>query len=631
MKPFNPRRTVALLFSASMLLSACTGQLPGATQAPSAQRLQINNQAASLSSRLTHKNQRVPLQGFKTQAESPLELRLVAEVAPPVVNGRTVQATNVFIQDNLAYVSYDIAGPEYSGGMYIIDISNPAQPALLSEVTSPDRDFYAVARDGQQLYLPGATAQPAEGKQPALLQVLKLAADGRSVEGETAALDLPSYAATDVTVGSNAVYVTSGDLGGGVTRLNRQTQAKEGFYPLTDARAVSFQNDQLAVFRGTPGELHLLNGQLAPQKQIDLHLGGNIPVSQSTVRLLGQQAYVGAGNGGLLSVDLAQGNLISQIVAPAGITNGASVDGQYAFMAEGENGVAVAQVSNNGQMERLGSLQFGGFYSSNMVVHRDNVLFVANGKGGLSILTINQPSPEPSSSPSASTTPTPEPSATPTPEPSPTVTPSPEPTPTATPSVAPVGYQSVWVRWLQPNSTKVFSTRTVGTLTVTGGATIAGVITDRATNWPKLRQSDNLFAAQVNPQLPTLMNQTLQNRILESRDLFKLVNATTVSFDFELGNPTGSDEIRLILDYGDRPPSETQLVVSLDASKTYQAGITVGTDTQEVFQRTIPLATAAGPIMDSSYTLRPPVETDHNLIILREGTIAKNQLPSGLF
>ncbi|MEZ0375072.1 MAG: hypothetical protein ACAI44_38655, partial [Candidatus Sericytochromatia bacterium] len=107
------------------------------------------------------------------------------------------------------------------------------------------------------------------------------------------------------------------------------------------------------------------------------------------------------------------------------------------FTAEGEDGVGVSKLED-GQLHRLGSLGFDGPYSSNMVKNNCCVVFVANGKGGLSLLAIEGCSVgngNPSPSPSPTATPTPAPTATPTPAPTatPTAEPSTEPTPICTP------------------------------------------------------------------------------------------------------------------------------------------------------------------------------------------------------
>jgi hypothetical protein len=300
-----------------------------------------------------------------------------------------VQATNVMIENNLAYVSYDVAGEEFSGGVYIIDISNPRKPQLMAELTAANSDFYALTKAGNQLFLSGASLIK-DLSSPAFLQVLNLDARGAAFSSVAGHVDLPSFAATDVTVMGNDIYVTTGDKGGGVAKLNKNSLKQTGFYPLEDARSVSVKSNssQLAAFKGSGGELHLLNTDLSLSKKINLPNSATLPVSQSTIAVKDNIAVVGAGNGGTIALDLNSSQILGQIKAGGeGITNGASIDGNYVFMAEGFDGVGVAQLTDKG-LQRMGSVNFKNDASANVVKFQNNVLFVANGKGGLRILTV---------------------------------------------------------------------------------------------------------------------------------------------------------------------------------------------------------------------------------------------------
>jgi len=284
---------ICAVVSSLLVLSACAqgiGNLqparPGVEQANS--KVHINNDPASLAAKLIRKNQPVPIKkdGFATQADADsVHLTLVAEVLPPTVGGKVVQATNVYEKDNIAYVSYDVAGDEYAGGVYIIDINDPHHPVLLAEMTLDGTDFYSVTAKGDHLYLPGATKD--EGfDSPAMLQTMKLAADGHSFAGDLGRLGLPSYAATDVATSFNHVFVSTGDVGGGIVRIDGTTLQKTGFYPMFDARSVNMDyldvaHDEglLTVFRGQPGEMDVLGSDLTLRKTIDLHAAASIPVS----------------------------------------------------------------------------------------------------------------------------------------------------------------------------------------------------------------------------------------------------------------------------------------------------------------------------------------------------------------
>lgn len=400
-------KRLSAILATSLLLAACATPAPLSppsdsaaatpqTVRPSVTQASFNNQPAALADRVTSKDEKIHIQsGFQTQAAADaIELTLVAEVAPPQVLGKNVQATDVQVQGNYAYVSYAVAGPEYSGGVYILDIQNPAQPKLVAEMTSPDLDVYALMPQGQRLYLSGAS--PSEKlSTPALLQALALSDDGSQFSQDLGTLGLPSYAGTDVAVSQGKVYVSSGDKDGGISRIDAATLASDAFFPLADARSVNTNYapggvPAVVAFKGTSGALQLLDMALQPQQRYDLPGTATIPYSQSIMEIQGSQALIGAGDGGGVLVDLASGAQRAQVKPPQHITNGATLSGDLAFLANGEDGVSVASIQADGSLEPLGSLSFAEHVSSNTVMFRNNVLYIANGRGGLSILTVKR-------------------------------------------------------------------------------------------------------------------------------------------------------------------------------------------------------------------------------------------------
>ena len=596
-------RSLTLGLSSSLLLLSCQTPVPtqqpvAATQpAQNADGITINNDQNALARRVEKKNETVAVDksGFTTQQLNPLNLTLVAEVAPPIVAGTKVQATNVFIENNLAYVSYDVAGEDFSGGAYIIDISNPRDPKVVSEITSANTDFYGLARAESELYLSGASPER-QLSSPSLLQVMKLSADGRQFTSVKGHVDLPSFAATDVAIQGNHAYVTTGDKGGGVARVDRSSLERTGYYPLEDARSVSLDYapggvSKVTAFRGSGGEVHVLDTDLQLEKKMELSGTATLPVSKSTIDVQGDLAVIGAGNGGTVGLDLKTGNTVSQIKADGeGITNGASVDGKFVFMAEGFDGVGVAEMQNDVPV-RLGKINFKNDASANMVALKGNVLFVANGKGGLRILTVND-------------------------------------TPAAQP-----GYHSVMFRSHDGNNkNKLVTTR--ATVKLSEGAELVGVITDKNNKKiPNLLASDLIFSGSITPNMPELLNRA-SDRHFEttgtgaSGDWYRFVDNKTFETQFNVTG--GADDLRLLIDYGDTPAPNQYMTVTLHPDNTTEPGIIVGDDDQEVMERKVPLTDGQGNIIvDGNYTLATPVE-DMDLIVMREGTAPREQVPAAI-
>lgn len=564
----------------------------GAAQSQNAQ-LNINNDRSSLNERLTPKDQVVNLEkegDFTTQQQQTTpQLKWVAEVAPPLVNKTSVQATNVHIEGHLAYVSYDIAGDAFSGGAYIIDISDPHHPQLLSEVTLNDTDYYALKKSGQTLFLSGASLRE-NLKSRAMVQAITLSENGQQFVADAGLIDVPSFAATDITSQGQNLYVSTGAQDGGVAKINMQTLTQEAFYPLEDARSVSADYTEtgaarVVAIKGTPGAVHVLDTDLNLLRKKELLNTATIPFSKSTVEIQGSRALLGLGDGGAQIFDLSTMNSLSTLKAPAGLTNGASVNGELAFTAEGEDGVSMSRLGEDGSLQRLGSFRFNDTASANMVAYQNNVLFVANGRGGLSILTVEDNAPAPISG----------------------------------------GIQAVYLRWLQAEG-NTGGSRVAGTFKINGPGRIVGVVSNPQNGSQNLSNTD-FFAASIAAELPNLLQNTpgSQQRTLEKGDVFEVKDPQTLDFDFFLGHPGGSDDIRILIDHG-TTVEDNQLTVTLKQPPSTEAGIVVGKDHQEVLERSVPLSTRAqGPIGESVYTVRP---AGHDLIVHREAMVERNRVPA---
>lgn len=404
--PFTPGTPAQSQTSpASQTPEQTPSQAQNSTQTvlPSVTHASFNNQPETLADRVESKDQPIKVQadGFhKQDIASAMELTLVAEVAPPKILGKNVQATDVQVQGNYAYVSYDIAGPEFSGGVYILDVKDPKNPKLVAEMTAPDLDAYALMPQGKRLYFSGASANEKLLKTPALLQSFELSEDGSRFVKDLGTTGLPSYAGTDVAVSQGKIYVSSGDKGGGISLIDPDSLQSKAFFPFEDARSVNTNytlngKPQVVAFKGTTGALQVLDADLNAGARYNFASTATIQYSQSIMEVQDSLALIGAGDGGGILVDLATGKLLSQQKPPQGITNGATLSGELAFLANGEDGVSVALRGSNGSLEPVGSLAFPAQVSSNTVMYRNNVLYVANGRGGLSILTVKASPPNP--------------------------------------------------------------------------------------------------------------------------------------------------------------------------------------------------------------------------------------------
>jgi hypothetical protein len=352
-------------------------------------------------------------------SDDSFSLALIAEVAPPDVDGIRLQASHTLIEGYRAYVTYNVQGPVRKGGVDVFDVSHPESVELISSALFTDTDVSAGDLHGSSdLYLATATDDPAFAT-PAVLEVVEL--QGGKLTSASRRVDLPSYAGTGVRVQGGTVYVTSGTGGdpvGGLSVFDRTTLERAGFDPFEDARAVDVQDGVVVAMRGTPGELRLYDGHGVTFERSFASGGANIPESKGTVSIAKPCVFYAAGDAGLRVVDLETGSTVVTLPVPDvedvaledEVTNGASISGDLVFIANGGAGLFVARASRNFgdgeggnggdqgaqctscdvKLELLGQVRFPGDESANYVASRGNLLFVAHGLGGLSILKIQR-------------------------------------------------------------------------------------------------------------------------------------------------------------------------------------------------------------------------------------------------
>lgn len=373
-------------------------------------RVTISNDQGDLSTQVTRRNQPVevePASAANALVLAPqvdYTLTLVAEVAPPAVDGVALQATSVAFHGNKAIVSYNMAGEARQGAVDVFTFDAENTPNLTSRAIFADTDVSAVAAGDTQVWLATATADETFAT-PAVLEALGLSADGQlSLEGNHR-MPLSSYVATSVCVTGDRVYATSGNTGG-VYAFDRQTYEPVAGAALDDARWVaSAGSNEVVVVQGTPGRLSVLTAAELFQTAAHPFDGAAIAESKSTVEVLGGKAFVAGGAGGAFVIDIASGAVVGHIPVPVGlplpatevVTNAVSVDGSLMFMSNGAAGIYLVQASDDLSKPIAGAapsfgvagrLVLGDYSSANHIAYHDGMLFVATGRGGLKIVQV---------------------------------------------------------------------------------------------------------------------------------------------------------------------------------------------------------------------------------------------------
>lgn len=329
----------------------------------------------------------------KTTTAGNFPLVLVAEVAPPVYNGKTLRATHVTVEGNYAYVSYNTKGETYLGAIEVLNITNPNAPQLVMQAILPDTDVSSVRYDNGKLYIAGAKDIYASGAQtPAFVGSMTLS--GGMLTNTLQQTALTGKVGTDVTSSSSKYYAVSGATGV-LAQLNKTSQQVEISIPLSDLRALGFNNNKVVVLSGTEGvKIYDANGL---NLLTSFTTSSDVAEAKRTIDFIDGKLLVSEGYNGVGVYNLSTGAKLQKLSVPTQVpnvnpadivSNAVSVNSGRVFVANGGAGIYVYTPDNN-DLKLMGSIDLTG--SSNFVVSRGEYIFVATGTGGLKIIKTVAP------------------------------------------------------------------------------------------------------------------------------------------------------------------------------------------------------------------------------------------------
>lgn len=394
---FCHRPSLVLLFILLFLFAACNGGSSGGTETESLPRkaeinTDINNDEALLNERvaIVEEDQAVslsPVPSARAALSASFTLFLRAAVSSPSIDGTLLHANHVTLEGKYAYVSYHVPEDTYLGGVEILDISSTRFPRLRSQALFRDTDATLARSFKGRMVIAGAVDSDADSDftTPAILRVLKM--KRKRFSGFFKAIDLPSFNANDMDIDGNTLYVTTGATGGGLTVFNQNYVVKQRLH-VENAKAIARKGNDLIVMEGTGSKIHLFNkSTYALSRSFDLG-NENTSAAKAEMEIDGDTLYLSTYRNGMQSINLSDGSRVSRTEMPNnGNCNGVTVNGTLAFIAGGKEGVIVSDLSRTPPLT-LGRIQFPA--STNFVLSRGNLLFVANGSDGFKILEIQQ-------------------------------------------------------------------------------------------------------------------------------------------------------------------------------------------------------------------------------------------------
>lgn len=373
--------------------------------------VQINNNAASLSSRITYFNEPIDFNKKSSKANPAHTWYYVAEVESPSFLGSDLSATHVVIADDKAYVSYNRQGSDHAGGIEVIDLSNPAYPQIVSQELYDGIDVNAVAVDynGNDNQRKVWLAMSSFKKGAVLRQVmLQNGLLTNQIDDLTLSKSLSdgsiAASANGIVASSDYIYVTAGQSHGGTFQVSTADFSILANEEYTHAKhpAVNGINNgskQVTLRTGDNSQLLVYNvGADRNYNTIDIdaiyHQNVEEPYNGKSTLFMdkgGEIAYVASGFNGLKAYNVNSGEEVftsPSDMLSSGNTNGLSKDDDYIYLANGADGLFIGTLPEGGgeiQAVQVWDMDESGA-SANLVQTDGDWIFVAKGGGGLKIL-----------------------------------------------------------------------------------------------------------------------------------------------------------------------------------------------------------------------------------------------------
>ncbi|BDU51251.1 carbohydrate-binding protein [Haliovirga abyssi] len=373
-------------------------------------------------------------------------IKYVANVKPVFLSGRkeAVQANDIFISGDRAYIAYNTKGKELGGALQIVDISTE-EPKVILEVKHPyldinsvyfDKDTNEVVYGGMADIYKGRGAK--FGAKPGKTAfITKFNVDLSSKEKIASEINsnfriLESYTVTSINMKDSSYVVSTGAKNGGLYNIDINFSKIDKIMSKDDIRDTAVSSEGLLSFfsDGKDGDISFGNtvinvgdfsseGHKAAIDIYDSIKNGKIYKDEDLI------AFLGMSDKGLKVLKINSDKTAEEIMTidnPEGVesyTNSVSHDGGLLFTANGGAGFRVYKINGADSIDptipedkRAKFLEFvGGHtlrgdvydnenYSANEVAYRakrvningkivdKNYLFVATGLGGVHIYSF---------------------------------------------------------------------------------------------------------------------------------------------------------------------------------------------------------------------------------------------------
>lgn len=338
-----------------------------------------------------------------------VSLTLVATLDPPEIDGTKLQANTIYLDGNLAIVTYNLQGEECMGGFDILFVSNPQETRLLERVLYPTAKVNCATMFKDTLYL-ALGRQNEEGNQKPVIQSYSFKKN-RLEKDSLKELELEGICVTSLEATRKTLFATVA-AETGLVAIDADKLTLLSSIDLHDPRWVTLvDQDEAVVLQGTPGlvsKVALSDTPLTVTEAFDVG-GLATPEAKSTIEIIKKCLFIASGSEGVVLMNLNTGNIAAQL--PIDYLEDVDRDDQQAtsvsadknliFAACGGSGVYLIQANkdfrsddDDGEpvkIQLLGRLDLGRRACANHVVYRKNYLLVASGIEGVKVISVNQP------------------------------------------------------------------------------------------------------------------------------------------------------------------------------------------------------------------------------------------------
>ena len=358
----------------------------------------------------------------------------VAEMSTLTISGGEVQATHVKISDDgYAFVTYNDQGDAHRGGVVVYkytihdgtldDVTVDVK--AISSMTMAHAELSAIDYNNGKLYMTGASSEPkfgydedVDGYDYAFFMVMELNADKTFKEVAPVIKKLTSFQGTSIRFANNRIYITTGDGA-------NDTNGGLYIYSATDYSRVKFIENKDNVRSADVDANNVYLMQAEPARVTKYNLDGNgedaIYVTddeslqhhaKSEILVWDNYVFVAENESGLRMLNKETGAVNESLDRPGEsaekhVTNsvhlnsdpkkdgsGKFVESNLLFLANGEKGIYWYDVMKDGNGgDRIvpcnsNSILDEDGLSANFITSKGNIVFVADGLGGLKVLYI---------------------------------------------------------------------------------------------------------------------------------------------------------------------------------------------------------------------------------------------------